>query len=112
MNTRDDIKIITENFFLSSLLTNKINHIISKGRLNKINDSLLRAAIKNIGSMYQYFFKARDKNKSVDSKNSALSGKLYNRMTDAANPMPPTGILPGTVTQIIENWINDGLLEE
>jgi hypothetical protein len=74
MNTRDDIKIITENFFLSSLLTNKINHIISKGRLNKINDSLLRAAIKNIGSMYQYFFKARDKNKSVDSKNSALSG--------------------------------------
>ncbi len=45
-------------------------------------------------------------------KNSALSGKLYSRMTDAANPMPPTGILPGTVTQIIENWINDGLLEE
>jgi hypothetical protein len=45
-------------------------------------------------------------------KNAALSGKLYNRMTNASNPMPPSGILPGTVTKIIEDWINDGLLEE
>jgi cytochrome c5 len=45
-------------------------------------------------------------------KASAESGKLYGRMTDAVNPMPASGILPGTVTQIIEDWINDGLLEE
>ena len=45
-------------------------------------------------------------------KASAQSGKLYGRMTDASDPMPPSGILPGTVTQIIQNWINDGLLEE
>ena len=43
---------------------------------------------------------------------SAASGSLYSRMTDATNPMPPSGILPGTVTQIIEDWTIDGLLED
>ena len=45
-------------------------------------------------------------------RTSAASGSLYSRMTDAANPMPASGILPGTVTQIIDDWINDGLLED
>ena len=43
---------------------------------------------------------------------SAASGSLYSRMTDATNPMPPSGILPGNVTQIIEDWTIDGLLED
>ena len=45
-------------------------------------------------------------------RTSAASGSLYSRMTDATNPMPPSGILPGTVTQIIEDWTIDGLLED
>ncbi len=45
-------------------------------------------------------------------KASAQSGQLYSRMTDTTDPMPPSGILPGTVTQIIKNWIDDGLIEE
>jgi hypothetical protein len=61
----------------------------------------------NGGSASFYLLETYDQVKA-----SAESGKLYGRMTDAADPMPPSGILPGTVTQIIDDWINEGLLEE
>tara|TARA_Y100000741_G_C17785220_1_gene367431 strand:- start:53 stop:331 length:279 start_codon:yes stop_codon:yes gene_type:complete len=70
----DDINVISKNLFLSSFSIKKISHIINSGNANKINDSLLRAAIINKGNMYQYFFKAKDINIRVDNKNSALSG--------------------------------------
>ena len=44
-------------------------------------------------------------------KTSAESGDLYGRMTDSAAPMPPGGLLPAVVTQSIQDWIDDGLLE-
>jgi len=47
-------------------------------------------------------------------KASAESGRLYERMTGSSGegPMPTSGLLPASVTQSIQDWINDGLLEQ
>jgi len=48
----------------------------------------------------------------AEVKASAEAGDLYGRMTDSAAPMPPSGLLPVSVSQSIQDWINDGLLEQ
>lgn len=44
-------------------------------------------------------------------KNSAQNGKLIDRMNNAANPMPPSGLAPAAQRQIIDKWKADGFLE-
>ena len=39
------------------------------------------------------------------------SDLVLTRMTSAQNPMPPTGLLPGTTVDIIEEWIAEGYPE-
>ena len=48
----------------------------------------------------------------AEVKASAEAGDLYGRMTNASSPMPPSGLLPSSVAQEIQDWINDGLLEQ
>ncbi len=42
---------------------------------------------------------------------SAESGGLISRMNNAASPMPPSGILPPAVRQLIDKWAADGFPE-
>ena len=44
--------------------------------------------------------------------NGVQNRGLLNRIVDVDNPMPPTGLLPSQVTDIIIQWSEDGLLEE
>lgn len=44
-------------------------------------------------------------------KNSAQNGNLISRMNNAANPMPPSGVLSTTTRAIIDKWAEDGYLE-
>jgi len=48
----------------------------------------------------------------AEVKAAAEAGDLYGRMTDSSAPMPPSGLLPASVTQSIQDWINDSLLEQ
>ena len=41
----------------------------------------------------------------------AQSGKLVERINDAANPMPPTGLMPDCDRLKIEAWVNAGALK-
>lgn len=41
----------------------------------------------------------------------ANNGRMLSRMTDTTNPMPPSGNLPDTIIEEIENWIDNGILE-
>lgn len=38
-------------------------------------------------------------------------GNVLNRINNASNPMPPSGQMPATDRQIIEQWAADGFLE-
>lgn len=42
----------------------------------------------------------------------AEQGKLVERMNDAANPMPPSGLLPVEQRQVISKWVLDGFPEK
>ncbi len=44
--------------------------------------------------------------------NGVQNRGLLNRIVNVDNPMPPTGLLPSQVTDIIIQWSEDGLLEE
>ncbi len=46
-----------------------------------------------------------------DVKNASESRGLLARMINASAPMPPSGLLPTTTTDIIKQWEDDGLLE-
>jgi len=37
---------------------------------------------------------------------------VLNRIVNESNPMPPSGLLPSQITDIIFQWVEDGLLEE
>jgi len=41
----------------------------------------------------------------------ANNGRMLARMTDTSNPMPPSGNLPDNIIADIENWIDNGILE-
>ncbi len=40
------------------------------------------------------------------------NGDVLTRMTNAAAPMPPSGLLSSTTVDIIQEWVADGYLEE
>ena len=42
---------------------------------------------------------------------SAEMGNLIQRMNDAANPMPPNGLVSPESRQIMDKWVIDGFLE-
>lgn len=42
---------------------------------------------------------------------STENGNLIQRMNNAANPMPPSGILSGETRAIMNKWVGDGYLE-
>ena len=49
-------------------------------------------------------------NSEIDTSSlptSAANSNLYKRMTDAANPMPPSGLLPSEAAKVLA-WIKDG----
>ncbi|NAS30298.1 hypothetical protein GTQ40_04895 [Flavobacteriaceae bacterium R38] len=53
---------------------------------------------------------------SLESFEEAVNGvqnrNVLNRIINVDNPMPPSGLLPSQVTDIIFQWVEDGLLEE
>ena len=44
-------------------------------------------------------------------RNYTENGNLIDRINDADNPMPPSGLLNATNRQILEKWVEDGFLE-
>ena len=50
-------------------------------------------------------------NNYASAKSTAQSGLLTKRINDTINPMPPAGLLPQDKRDIIQKWIDDGLLE-
>lgn len=44
-------------------------------------------------------------------KSATETGTLISRMNDENNPMPPTGLLPNSKTQMIKDWKDQGYLE-
>lgn len=44
-------------------------------------------------------------------RTAAAQGNMVNRINNGSNPMPPTGILPPDLRQIIDQWVSDGFLE-
>ncbi|UTW61774.1 hypothetical protein KFE98_17445 [bacterium SCSIO 12741] len=47
----------------------------------------------------------------ASAKSTAQSGLLTKRLNDTINPMPPAGLLPQDKRDIVQKWIDDGLLE-
>ncbi len=47
-----------------------------------------------------------------NTRNAALNNGLVERMNDVNNPMPPNGLLTPQIRQLIDKWIEDGLLEQ
>lgn len=47
-------------------------------------------------------------NNYQDVKFSAENGKLIDRMNDATNPMPPSGLLPLETRKKLDKWASDG----
>ena len=47
----------------------------------------------------------------VNVRAAAEQGNLLNRVNNAANPMPQTGLLPPEIRQIIDQWVIDGYLQ-
>lgn len=45
-------------------------------------------------------------------KNSAENGTLIQRINDAANPMPQSGLLPADTRALFDKWVTDGYLEQ
>ncbi len=44
-------------------------------------------------------------------RSQAENGNLIGRINNGSNPMPPTGLLPGSTRSIIDQWKADGFLE-
>ena len=50
---------------------------------------------------------------NFDDVVSAVESRgLLDRIVDEDNPMPPSGLLPTQVTDVIFQWVEDGLLED
>ncbi|CAM1342558.1 hypothetical protein [Tenacibaculum amylolyticum] len=47
----------------------------------------------------------------VQVRAAAENGNLFGRINNASNPMPPTGLLPTSNRNIIDQWRTDGYLE-
>ncbi|QHI36246.1 hypothetical protein IMCC3317_16050 [Kordia antarctica] len=47
----------------------------------------------------------------LNVKAAAEQGNLLNRINNATNPMPQSGLLPPETRQIIDQWVADGYLE-
>lgn len=44
-------------------------------------------------------------------RNAAENGNLLNRVNNATNPMPPSGLLPANTRAILDAWASEGFLE-
>ena len=44
-------------------------------------------------------------------RNSAENGILIQRINDVANPMPPAGLMPASTRTLLEEWVQNGYLE-
>ncbi len=42
---------------------------------------------------------------------SSRANRIIARMNDGSNPMPPSGLLPLNIRVVVEQWREDGLLE-
>ncbi|MDX8553539.1 hypothetical protein MK851_07880 [Tenacibaculum sp. 1B UA] len=47
-----------------------------------------------------------------NTRNAALNRNLVERMNSQTNPMPPNGRLNPQILQLIDKWVEDGLLEQ
>jgi len=48
---------------------------------------------------------------TYNNVSSSIMGTLLNRVNDAQNPMPPSGLMPPVDRQKLQKWLNDGLPE-
>ena len=46
-----------------------------------------------------------------NTRSSTEMGNLIQRMNNAANPMPPSGLVSPELRQIMDKWVTDGFLE-
>ncbi len=46
-----------------------------------------------------------------NTRYSAESGNLIERMNDQTNPMPPNGLVSPELRQVMDKWVSDGFLE-
>lgn len=44
-------------------------------------------------------------------RNSAENGTLIQRINDVANPMPPAGLMPASTRTLLDEWVQNGYLE-
>lgn len=44
-------------------------------------------------------------------RNSAENGMLIQRINDVANPMPPAGLMPASTRVLLDEWVQNGYLE-
>ncbi len=44
-------------------------------------------------------------------RNSAENGTLIQRINDAANPMPRSGLMPAATRMLFDEWVSNGYLE-
>lgn len=44
-------------------------------------------------------------------RNSAENGTLIQRINDVANPMPPAGLTPASTRALLDEWVQNGYLE-
>ena len=44
-------------------------------------------------------------------RNSAENGTLIQRINDVANPMPPAGLMPASTRVLLDEWAQNGYLE-
>ena len=47
----------------------------------------------------------------TDAKNAVENRGLIGRINSVSNPMPPSGLMSQTNRNIIQKWLDDGLLE-
>ena len=44
-------------------------------------------------------------------RNSAENGTLMQRINDASNPMPTSGLMPASTRTVFDEWVQNGYLE-
>ena len=44
-------------------------------------------------------------------RNATENGNLIQRINDAGNPMPPSGLMPTSTRSLFDQWVTDGYLE-
>ena len=47
----------------------------------------------------------------INVRNSTENGNLLNRINNASNPMPPSGQMPPALIAMIEQWAEEGYVE-